>query len=556
MKSIKNRILTFVTIFGITVGLLCSFVMYSRYINFIDSSIRRNLRIGVFTVAHSFPDLSADKLLELKDKDPDQYSAIMRRLGGYSNNFQFAYIYILKKNSGGEFVFAMDSGDLEAEEGDTTGGTVYEDADPAFYEAWSSGNFTQVPEYTDEWGTFKTGVLPVKDKNNNVTALIGADYEVSFVDKMKKSAAYWLLAMLGVSLIIAYFSSRILSRQIADPILESVALADRMSKGELVNDIKISGIERRDEVGMLARSLTTMTINIQNKIKVLKKISSGDLTFEVSFNSDKDELAKEITAMKNSLQQMVSQIRSAAARLRNNSVQIANSSQMAGDGASKQAASLEEITSSINEISSRAGYSAVKTEDANKNAKRSAKVADEGNSEMVKLNESMGAIYESSKEITKVVKVIDDIAFQTNLLALNAAVEAARAGTQGKGFAVVAEEVRNLANRSAKAAKETSLMVENSTHYMEEGKKSALKTSEKLEEILKSATSVSTTLVEIAASSKEQATGIEQITDAMEQVAEVIQQTAALTEENASISNELSGEVQAMERLTNVFRLS
>jgi methyl-accepting chemotaxis protein len=182
--------------------------------------------------------------------------------------------------------------------------------------------------------------------------------------------------------------------------------------------------------------------------------------------------------------------------------------------------------------------------------------AEKGNAQMQSLVAAMDRINESSDEITKVVKVIDDIAFQINLLALNANVEAARAGKYGKGFAVVAEEVRNLAVRSAQAAKETTTMVEATTKNIEEGNSAAQATSEQLGEIVTGATKVADFLEEIALASKEQAQGVEQINQGLSQIDQVTQSNTANAEEGAAAAEELSAQAQQLRALVSTFQLA
>jgi methyl-accepting chemotaxis protein len=226
--------------------------------------------------------------------------------------------------------------------------------------------------------------------------------------------------------------------------------------------------------------------------------------------------------------------------------QVASASQSLAEGATEQAAGLEETSSSMEEMASMTKQNADNAQQANGLAQESSNMAAEGIDAICQMNDTMGQIQKSSDETAKIIKVIDDIAFQTNLLALNAAVEAARAGEAGKGFAVVAEEVRNLAIRSAEAAKNTTAMIEESVANAKQGTAITEKAAGALEQILVSVGKTVEIVGEIAAASQEQSQGIDQINAAMAQMDQITQQNAANAEESASASQELKGQADQM----------
>ncbi len=227
--------------------------------------------------------------------------------------------------------------------------------------------------------------------------------------------------------------------------------------------------------------------------------------------------------------------------------QVSGSSQSLAQGASEQAAALEETTSALEEMSSMTKRNADTAQQAAALSSEAQKSANKGNEAMNKMSGAINDIQKSASETAKIIKVIDEIAFQTNLLALNAAVEAARAGEAGKGFAVVAEEVRNLAMRSAEAAKNTAAMIEESVNNSKNGVAIAVEVGKNLEEITTAATKVNSLVGEIAAASKEQAQGIDQVNTAVAQMDKVTQSNAAAAEESAAAAEELSSQALQMD---------
>jgi methyl-accepting chemotaxis protein len=223
--------------------------------------------------------------------------------------------------------------------------------------------------------------------------------------------------------------------------------------------------------------------------------------------------------------------------------------------AEEQSSAVEEVTSNLEETESQVRSNAESAGAANQLVSETRKAADTGQQKMAKMTDAMDGIADSSREIAKIIKVIDEIAFQTNLLALNAAVEAARAGQHGKGFAVVAQEVRNLAGRSAKAAKETADLIELSGHRVTEGVSISTETAEALNEIVQNVVKVKDLVAEISAASDEQTRGLSQISSAMAQVNESTQGSSQQSEELASTADELGNLADQMREEVRRFKL-
>jgi len=356
-----------------------------------------------------------------------------------------------------------------------------------------------------------------------------------------------LLALL-LSQLIAYF----IIRAIRIPVLKAVRMAEDVSMGDLDTSIDV---QQKDEIGVLADTMKRMVHNLKGLVRLAEKIALGDLTVRVKPLSDKDVLGHALKTMVKKLSETIAEINISADNVAAGAAQMNSANQAMSQGATEQASSLEEISSSMNEIAAQTRQNAENASQANRLAVETKMLAERGNEQMARMVSAMKEINESSSNISKIIKVIDEIAFQTNLLALNAAVEAARAGRYGKGFAVVAEEVRNLAARSAKAAKETADMVEGSVRKVEGGTDMADKTAGALKEIVAAASKVTDLVAEIAAASNEQAQGVSQITAGLGQIDHVTQQNTAHAEESASAAEELSSQAMVLQQLVSTFKV-
>ncbi len=288
------------------------------------------------------------------------------------------------------------------------------------------------------------------------------------------------------------------------------------------------------------------------------RIAEGDLATEVvtSTGDELGDVAASFEIMRQRVHKVLLEINQGADQVAAGAHNVSDASVALSQGASQQAASVEQLSASIAEIASQTASNAQNAEKANDLTVGTKEKAQLGNEEMQEMLSAMEEINASSANISKIIKVIDEIAFQTNILALNAAVEAARAGQHGKGFAVVAEEVRNLAARSAKAAKETTDMIEGSMAKVETGREIAHKTADALNAIVGDVSSVADIVANIAKASNEQKLALEQINQGVQQVSQVVQANSSTSEEAATASQNLNQQADIMRANVGKFRLS
>lgn len=339
---------------------------------------------------------------------------------------------------------------------------------------------------------------------------------------------------------------------------EAAEVLSEVSEGNL--NVKVRG-EYKGHHAMIKNSLNSTIDALSGYVdeitRVLTQMSEGN--FDVLTTSNyKGEFVKikaSLDNIINSFNDVLGEINDAALQVANGAKQISNSAQILSQGSTEQASTVEELTASMEQIAGQTRNNAESAEQASAVAVTVKEGAIDGNTQMGEMLKAMTDISNASGNISKIIKVIDEIAFQTNILALNAAVEAARAGQHGKGFAVVADEVRNLAARSAGAAKETTALIESSIMKTEDGLKIAKDTANALNDIVLGIAEASNLVNKIAAATSEQANGIVQINIGVNQVSQTIQNNSATAEESAAASEEMSGQAEVLKDLVGRFKL-
>jgi methyl-accepting chemotaxis protein len=344
-----------------------------------------------------------------------------------------------------------------------------------------------------------------REEKLNAQALAAADSEY-------RHSRILLIVLVVPTLIIGAFAARYIALSITVPIADAVRIAEMVAAGDLTGEIEVTSA---DETGRLLRALRDMNAN---------------------------------------LMKIVSEVRSGTDAIATTSTQITAGNCDLSARTEHQASSLEETASSMEELTSTVKQNADSAWQANRLASNTSTIAIKGGELVAQVVDTMDAIDASSKKIVDIIAVIDGIAFQTNILALNAAVEAARAGKQGRGFAVVAGEVRTLAQRSADAAKEIKVLIENSVANVNAGTALVAQAGSTISEVVAGVSRVTAIMSEIADASREQSAGIEQVNLAIGQMDQVTQQNAALVEEAAASAGALNDQARHLSQVVGAFK--
>lgn len=365
-----------------------------------------------------------------------------------------------------------------------------------------------------------------------------------------QNAEMFMCALVFVAIVITLIMATSLLKDVQRNMKMLSTAATDIAAGRV--DVELQKF-REDEFGELVDDFQKIVDTIKYQAEVAGHLSEGDLTVDVKVKGDQDVLGNAFESIFKENNQMLSGIRDSSIQLSMGAEQVSDASQALAQGSTQQASAIEEVTASITEIAERTKRNAEEANQANESVHSMKNEAMQSDSHMKDMIGAMTEINESSENISKIIKVIDDIAFQTNILALNAAVEAARAGEAGKGFAVVAEEVRSLAAKSAAAAAETAELIEDSIVKVGAGSKIADDTAKALDIITDVVEKSEVIINGIAESSNYQTTAVVQIEQAISQVSQVVQTNSATSEECAAASEELSNQATRMRDLLSIY---
>ncbi|WP_455617617.1 methyl-accepting chemotaxis protein [Eisenbergiella sp.] len=386
-----------------------------------------------------------------------------------------------------------------------------------------------------------------------------ATLPLSEVNSTRNGLIAVFIIMSAVILITLIIVIVFILRRMMKPLEEISHGMEEFSRGNL--DVAITA-QGNDEIGQLAVSIRSSISALKDIINdvsyILSEISQGNLNVEIkgSYIGNFRYIREALERITDSLNTTIGQISLSAEQVSGGAEQVSDGAQSLSQGAAEQARTVEELADSIGDISRQITANAEHAEQASLKVSRVGGEAAESNSRMQEMLAAMQEIQESTHEIGKIVKTIEDIAFQTNILALNAAVEAARAGESGRGFAVVAGEIRNLASKSSEASRNTTELLRNSLETVEKGAQIADDTARSLDSVVNGVRETADAIEAISSASTEQARAIIQVRMGIEQISNVVQDNSATAEESAAASEELSAQAQLLRELIKRFRIN
>ena len=426
------------------------------------------------------------------------------------------------------------------------------------YDAWA-GEWKFIPE---AFGSLVANIKNINNEVNDMIVSVADKGDLSFQIDEAKYQGDWRKIMMGLNSI---------AKAVEMPIKLLEVTAAEMKAGNfdlaaIDNVMAASGLDANAEhykgvfrsiIIDFETAVTEISSYVNELEQVLAKMSDGDLRNNIvrEYVGSFDLIKRSVNNINSTLNKTMSEISAAADQVLSGASQISNSASDLSSGAQEQASSVQELTATIDIINQQTRQNAENATTASELSNNTVSNAQQGNASMKEMLAAMAQIKDSSADISKVIKAIEEIAFQTNLLALNASVEAARAGEHGKGFAVVADEVRSLAGRSQTSAAETNDLIATSISRVDSGSDIAENTAVSLDTIVANVNEASSIISNIASASKEQAEAISQISEGLSQISKVTQNNSAVSEEAAAASEELNSQAETLRQLVSFFKL-
>lgn len=567
MKSLKGKLVIFILILVTLSSLITTFIGLYQSSKVAEQAIRtvtQDRLVGTNQMLHTYLEqefgtlsLTAGGELVAQNKQP--LAGRFEEIDEFARNAGVVATLFVKKSE--DFVRVLTT--VVDEKGERAIGTKLDSSGAAYQAVSKDGEF--YGEAAILGAKYMTGYAPLYDEKQQIIGAYFVGLPLEAVDTImaegRQSTIQSSAIMIAVVLALDVIAVILLSNRIVNPIKKVTGAAQQIANGDFNVSLSVSS---KDEIGRLAKAFNLTVerlVNYQGYIDeisdALHRISQSnlDVALQKEYAGQFRKLKDGMEALLTNLNTTILHINRASGQVSNGADQVANAAQALSHGATEQASSVEELSASVAEIAREIGENAENAKTACAKAEFAGQGLRSSTGQMHEMTAAMEEINQKSAEISKITKLIEDIAFQTNILALNAAVEAARAGAAGKGFAVVADEVKNLAGRSSEAVKNTTVLIEETRRAVDNGSGIAGRTAASLEESAKATMEAVSLINEMALAFQRQAEAISQINQGIEQVSNVIQNNAATAEESAAASEEMSGQAGLLKALISKFTL-
>lgn len=567
MKSLKGKLIlvllsmvTVVVLTSVAIALTQSFSVTNLAINhLVEERLDSSNNMLKTYLQEQFGSISLSKDGTLVDENNNPIEGKYAYIDQFSQDMDVVATVFVKQ--GNDFIRVITT--VQDSEGKRAVGTKLDPNGLAYQNAIKGMSYLGEAEIIGS--QYMTKYVPFLDSKSQIIGIYFVGVPIEMVNEIRDDGITWTMqavfGSIAILLVVAAVIVILISRGIANPIVKITDAAQQIADGHF--DVELS-VRSRDEVGRLATAFNRTIerlVNYQGYIDeisdALQQVASGNLKvglqreYAGQFKKLKDNMQSFLVRMNSTLLH----INQSAAQVDCGAEQLATSAQTLSQGATEQASAIQQISAGINYGATMIQQTSENAESAREKAMLAEQEIRTSNQQMHEMMKAMEHISLKSAEISKVIKLIDDIAIQTNLLALNATVEAAHAGAMGKGFAVVADEVRSLAAKSAEAAKNTAQLIEQTINVVQNGSKIAGQTAASLEQGTQATIDAAGLMNQIAEASKEQAASIVEMSKTIEQVSSVVQTNAATAEQSAAASEELFSQAKLLQELISQFEL-